>query len=229
MKSKQIAATCQVERGEPGYEAFTVWIVESGVGNSELKAFRQKGVLDLHTDLHIVNTVVVSHICFDPDVIDAPRLSDCLCLIREWVGTWEVFDDIKSVERADCHQKRWAERVHIPWSNVDRVNQLTLILSECFLVERVCYLKTVSGEVEIQVKRVAGRRVIVEMVKDCHRLTLIVKSSEFRWIEKATRAFKIKCRKIADLLVSKSKSCLLLSRAKRAVHGRNASKWSGNP
>ena len=118
--------------------------------------------------------------------------------------------------------------MHVPRRNVDRVDELTLVLSKRFLIERVCYFEEISCEIHIQMQRVARRGVVVEPVKDCRGLAFVMQSSEFGRIEKATRALKVKRCEVADPLVSKSERRLLLRRAEGPVHCRNAAERSGH-
>src|SRR6185369_321678 len=221
-KCKQMSAARQVERSETRYEALACWIIERRIRYPELKAFGQERVLNLRANLYIMNASVVSNICFDTEIVEPARLRNCLGLIGEGVGAWQVLDHIKSVKGIDGQQQRRAERMHVTRRDVDRVNELTLVLPESFLVKGVGYLKEVSSEIHIQVQRVVGSGAIVKPVKDRGGLASIMEGSKFGWIEKAARTLEIECSKIAGPLVPKAEGGLLLRRAERAVHSGQA-------
>src|SRR5258706_7969224 len=68
-------------------------------------------------------------------------------------------------------------------SDVKRVNERTLVLAGCLLIELIRLLEPGTCVVQVQVKAVLGARLKVDAVKDILIVSLRVKDGEFRGIE----------------------------------------------
>ena len=85
---------------------------------------------ELHTELRIVPSLNVRQISLDPYVIQSARFFKSDWLIRERIGTGGVFDVVESVVRINRQYRRRAKDVHVPWRQINSMNQLSLVLAE---------------------------------------------------------------------------------------------------
>ena len=101
---------------------------------------------ELNPEFEVMDSFDVRQIGPDAHVIESPLLADGLGLVRKWIRAGIIPDLVKPVIRVDCQECVWIEGMDISRRDVQRADQLSLVLPQSLLVERIREIETVPSQ-----------------------------------------------------------------------------------
>src|SRR5260370_23313440 len=138
------------------------------------------------------------------------------------IATGVVLNQILAVIRVERQDALCIERVHPTWSDVEGSRLLPLILPRGLLVIRVCHLKPVAGDEQIQVDGVHGAGCPIGTIEESEVGTHIVQRAKLRRIEKSAGASGVQSKKSADAGIAAAERRRFAKSPEGAVVGTEA-------
>ena len=142
-------------------------------------------------------------------------LTDGCGSVIKWISTRVVVDAILTDKWIYGEKSLRIERVLIPETKTKCLGELALILAE--LIVCIGNLKPVASAKKIQVERVAAAGLKIDTVKNRLVISLVVKRSEFRAVQKTPASICVQNEEIAPFRAAYAKCGFFAYIPKRAV------------